>query len=445
MMRNLLATTAIATLVATGAVAQTTDPSASTTAPTAQTEGINQAPEMVVRADGHLASNIIGETVYNGTGEGAENIGEVDDIIIGENGDVEAVVIGVGGFLGLGQKKVAIEYDVVKWSELDGERFLVVETTADQLKAQEEFDAAAYEPMPADVEVSETRPASEEDLASAPAEGEQAGDQQADEQMAAEDGAQSDDEMVSAPSDRDAVGDDQQQAADAQQDNAQSQDGEQMAAEDEAAGEQDMAASDEQAADGQASDEMAATDGQATEDGQDGEQMAAEDEAAGEQDMAASDEQAADQQAGEEMAAEDETVIRDEQTAAEAGDEQVGEETTAAIDRDGLSRMETDQIRAEEFIGTTVYGANEDTIGEIGDVLLTADGEIDAIIVDVGGFLGLGEKEVAIGLDNLVFLSDDGGDLYLYTDFTEEQLESQPEFEEDAYADRRDEMRLTIQ
>ena len=37
---------------------------------------------------------------------------------------------------------------------------------------------------------------------------------------------------------------------------------------------------------------------------------------------------------------------------------------------------------------------------------LTADGKIDAYIIDVGGFLGVGEKEVAIGSDNLAFMTD---------------------------------------
>ena len=45
-------------------------------------------------------------------------------------------------------------------------------------------------------------------------------------------------------------------------------------------------------------------------------------------------------------------------------------------------------------------------VGEIGDVVLTADGKIDAYIIDVGGFLGVGEKEVAIGSDNLAFMTD---------------------------------------
>src|SRR5690606_27680838 len=107
MIRNLLATTAIATLVATGAYAQPT----TTTEPTMQTE---QAAPQVKHAEGHLASNLIGETVYNGTGDDAENIGSVTDMVISNQGQIEALVVGVGGFLGIGRKDVALEFSVAE-------------------------------------------------------------------------------------------------------------------------------------------------------------------------------------------------------------------------------------------------------------------------------------------------------------------------------------------
>ena len=82
--------------------------------------------------------------------------------------------------------------------------------------------------------------------------------------------------------------------------------------------------------------------------------------------------------------------------------------------------------------------------GEIGDIVLGQDGQIDAFIIDVGGFLGIGEKEVAVGMDQLEFLTDEDGNRYLYTNFTEEQLEAQPAYDEGSYAERRDEMRLVV-
>src|SRR5690606_38099881 len=86
MIRNLLATTAIATLVASGAYAQTAP------APVAPME---QPDVQMKHADGHLASDIIGQTVYSGPGDDAQNIGKVSDLVITPEGDIEAIVVGV--------------------------------------------------------------------------------------------------------------------------------------------------------------------------------------------------------------------------------------------------------------------------------------------------------------------------------------------------------------
>jgi hypothetical protein len=67
---------------------------------------------------------------------------------------------------------------------------------------------------------------------------------------------------------------------------------------------------------------------------------------------------------------------------------------------------------------------------------------VDAVIIDVGGFLGMGEKEVAVGMDNLTFMVDEDGDHYLYTTFTKEQLDAAPTYDEANYAAKRDEMRV---
>jgi hypothetical protein len=119
--------------------------------------------------------------------------------------------------------------------------------------------------------------------------------------------------------------------------------------------------------------------------------------------------------------------------------------TTAAIDRSKLNKVETSTISADDFIGTTVYGADDKKIGEIGDVVLNKDGKIDAVVVDVGGFLGVGEKQVAVGMDNLAFLADESGNKYLYTEFTEDQLKAQPAYDKNSYAQSRDKMRMSVQ
>jgi sporulation protein YlmC with PRC-barrel domain len=106
--------------------------------------------------------------------------------------------------------------------------------------------------------------------------------------------------------------------------------------------------------------------------------------------------------------------------------------------------MPVDKIRSEELVGTTVYGANDVNLGEIGDVVLTGDKKVDAVIIDVGGFLGVGEKEVAIGMENLKFMTDKDGKRYLYTSFTKEQLEAQAPYDKATYTQNRDTQRMIM-
>ena len=115
---------------------------------------------------------------------------------------------------------------------------------------------------------------------------------------------------------------------------------------------------------------------------------------------------------------------------------------TGAVDRTTLAGVDMGAISATTLIGTTVYGANEENVGSVNDIILSDGGDVEAVIVDVGGFLGLGAKEVAIGMDNLEFMSDGDASMYLYTQFTEEQLEAQPEYDETTYAEQRDDQLL---
>ena len=58
------------------------------------------------------ASKLVGINVYN---EANEKIGDINDVILGKSGRVENVVLGVGGFLGMGEHYVAVAYDKLKW------------------------------------------------------------------------------------------------------------------------------------------------------------------------------------------------------------------------------------------------------------------------------------------------------------------------------------------
>ncbi len=309
MIRNLMATTAIAVLLSTAAYAQeaTTAP-----APAAAPAPMTQDGAAVARSDGHLASAMIGETVYNGTGDDAQNIGEVNDLVLGPNGELQFVVVGVGGFLGIGEKDIAVGYKDLQWVERDGDRWLVAPYTKEQLQAQAEFDRRPYDLAPATTSAAPA-PAATDSMAAAPAT----------------------DTTAAAPA-------------------------------------------------------PAATD-----------------------------------------------------TTAQAPATDTTK--TTAIDRSTLTEMPVADMRAEDLVGTTVYGADDANVGEIGDVVITQDGKADAVIIDVGGFLGMGEKEVAVGMDKLAFMTDKDGNKYLYTTFSKEQLDAAKAYDKATWAEKRDEQMLRVQ
>lgn len=75
--------------------------------------------------------------------------------------------------------------------------------------------------------------------------------------------------------------------------------------------------------------------------------------------------------------------------------------------------------------------AEWDDIGEIGDMVIGVDGTLRAVVVDVGGFLGLGEREVALDWGALIGVreDDDPDEWFLGVRLPEEALENAPELE----------------
>lgn len=114
------------------------------------------------------------------------------------------------------------------------------------------------------------------------------------------------------------------------------------------------------------------------------------------------------------------------------------------VDRTGFSPFDEGGLTADELRGIAVYGLNDEQIGTIGDIVTNADGSFDAVIVDVGGFLGLGAKPVAVGFENLSFSADTFGNRYLFLNRSREQLEAQTQYDPATYANERDMQRMVI-
>lgn len=252
-----------------------------------------------------FASDLIGMRIYNSETEidveqrvvvdaekGWDDIGEINDIIVNKDGNVTAVILGVGGFLGMGERDVSVSMDSIKVVREEGDsddRFLVVTTTKEMLEAAPEFD-------------------------------------------------------------RD-MGDDM--------------------------------------------NEVDATD-----------------------------------------------VKTDADTTEVKTDTAATMDSPTAIDRPMLTRPEVaregyanaemadvEKLTAEDLDGAYVYGAADETVGEIGELIMGDGGKVTQVVINVGGFLGIGEKPVAVTFDELQVLKNvEGDDFRVYIDSTKEALEAQPEY-----------------
>ncbi len=97
--------------------------------------------------------------------------------------------------------------------------------------------------------------------------------------------------------------------------------------------------------------------------------------------------------------------------------------------RDGYTDVVVDDLTTEDLTGARVYGASDEDIGEINSLLLTDDGKMDQAVIDIGGFLGLGEHQIAVTFDELQIVRDDSGDVRVYIDSSQEALEAQPQYQ----------------
>lgn len=157
MLKKLMLTTAVSGLMIGAAFAQATPPAPSAPSPpAAQSSPPAKSPEMTSpapssgsakfvnsqRSDQFLASKFKGTDVV---GNDNQKIGDVSDILFDKNGKIEAYVVGVGGFLGIGAKDVALApnaFQVVPGDKSKNESDkLKLSMTKDELK-----QAATFEP-----------------------------------------------------------------------------------------------------------------------------------------------------------------------------------------------------------------------------------------------------------------------------------------------------------
>ena len=119
-MKKLISAAALAIGISTGAFAQTAGPT----------------QVFIASPTGTTVANFYKQNVYD---QADNKIGDVDDLLVDQKGQITAVLVGVGGFLSMGEKDVAIPFSALHASEKNNKWYLVLNTTKDALKAAPGF------------------------------------------------------------------------------------------------------------------------------------------------------------------------------------------------------------------------------------------------------------------------------------------------------------------
>lgn len=86
-----------------------------------------------------------------------------------------------------------------------------------------------------------------------------------------------------------------------------------------------------------------------------------------------------------------------------------------------MTEQTANQIRSEQLVGSDVVNIAEDKVGSISDLVMDKDGQVVGIVVGVGGFLGMGEKDVALSWNSVKITPDEDNDHYQVVTSLEKQ------------------------
>lgn len=103
-----------------------------------------------------------------------------------------------------------------------------------------------------------------------------------------------------------------------------------------------------------------------------------------------------------------------------------GMATRPANVREGFTDVDYATLTSSQLEGASVYGANDESVGKVGELVLSPDGQISEAVVDVGGFLGMGAHSVAFPFTAMQIMSNASDEIRVYIDATKETLENMP-------------------
>jgi sporulation protein YlmC with PRC-barrel domain len=93
-----------------------------------------------------------------------------------------------------------------------------------------------------------------------------------------------------------------------------------------------------------------------------------------------------------------------------------------------VAKQQGDQDLVSRFLGTPVVNPQGDALGKVNDMALNAAGQVEVIVIGVGGFYGVGEKNVGVPYDALARREGDEGRTELVLDATQGDMTDAPEY-----------------
>lgn len=338
------------------------------------------------------ASDFIGMRVYRaetdnesveGLQDNWDDIGEIHDIVLTREGEIDSVLVDIGGFLGIGENRVAVSMDSV--------RFVSDDATADN-------ESDFFLVLNAPVSALEEAPSYEGGQMRTEAEVEANAETDAETTTTTKTV-----EVESADGEMDAADSDAERAV------------EEVEAEVEGAAEQ---------AEGEMKEAAAEVEGEMQEAEAEVEGEMQEIEAEVEGEMAEAD---AETDTPEVVSTEVNEEVNEEMAEGQRSPVGYG---AGLVEREGYANAPLEELTSENLTGAPAYDSNDERIGEVSEILLSENGEVQSVIVDVGGFLGIGEKPVELELSQIDILrTDAGGDIRVYIAMTEEELDAMPDYE----------------
>jgi hypothetical protein len=332
------------------------------------------------------ASKFIGQTVYASktdvtpdqkvTADGQkdwDNIGDINELVLSQDGSVKAVVIGVGGFLGMGEKNVAVSMKDIKFVKTgDGadDYSLVINSTKEALNA-----APAYK-TPDDVKAAMNSAKTTDTTTTAANPGLTA---PADNNTAANTTTTTD---MAKPADT---------AKDTAADTTMTTD---KAANTTAADTTMKKPAD--TATNQASNTATTTDNNA---------------------------------ASTDTTTTASTTNNDNAVTTTMNDNRA-RLTAPSVTREGYQAAKVEELTSDKLEGATVYGPKDEDVGKVNKLVMNDNGKgVKLFVLDVGGFLGIGAHQIAVTPQELdIVRNAKGDDVRVYIDANKDALKAQPEY-----------------